>query len=63
MVDDGLWARIEPLLPPWPERSPRPRPVDDRPCLQGILYVLHQDIAWRSRLESSRSCTASCSPS
>ncbi|MFB6555777.1 MULTISPECIES: transposase [unclassified Streptomyces] len=47
MVDDGLWARIEPLLPPWPERSPGPRPVDDRLCLQGILYVLHQDIAWR----------------
>ncbi|WP_406105219.1 transposase [Streptomyces sp. NBC_01003] len=40
--DDGLWALIEPLLPPWPERSPGPRPVDDRLCLQGILYVLHQ---------------------
>jgi transposase len=22
MVDDELWALIEPLLPPWPERSP-----------------------------------------
>ncbi|MFD5744978.1 IS5 family transposase [Streptomyces massasporeus] len=47
MVDDGLWARIEPLLPPWPKRSPGPKPVDDRLRLQGILYVLHQDIAWR----------------
>ncbi|MDT0543702.1 IS5 family transposase [Streptomyces sp. NPDC021354] len=46
-VDDDLWARIEPLLPPWPERSPGPKPVDDRLCLQGILYVLHQDIAWQ----------------
>ncbi|MFF5475899.1 IS5 family transposase [Streptomyces sp. NPDC012935] len=35
------------LLPPWPERSPEPKPVDDRLCLQGILYVLHQDIAWQ----------------
>ncbi|MGW5650518.1 IS5 family transposase [Streptomyces humi] len=47
MVDDDLWALIEPLLPPWPTRSPGPRLVDDRLCLQGILYVLHQDIAWQ----------------
>ncbi|WP_420707163.1 IS5 family transposase [Streptomyces sp. NRRL S-1448] len=47
MVDDDLWALIEPLLPPWPERSPGKRPVPDRLCLQGILYVLHQDIAWQ----------------
>ncbi|MGP3769423.1 transposase [Streptomyces sp. SDT5-1] len=45
IVDDDLWAVIEPLLPPWPERSPGLRPVADRLCLQGILYVLHQDIA------------------
>ncbi|MFH8758306.1 IS5 family transposase [Streptomyces atroolivaceus] len=47
MVDDELWALIEPLLPPWPERSPGPRPVSDRLCLQGILFVLHNDIAWQ----------------
>ncbi|MEV6703091.1 transposase [Streptomyces sp. NPDC051453] len=47
IVDDDLWELIEPLLPPWPERSPGPKPVDDRLCLQGILYVLHQDIAWQ----------------
>ncbi|MFJ8827653.1 IS5 family transposase [Streptomyces sp. NPDC102467] len=47
MVDDDRWELIEPLLPPWPERSPGPKPVDDRLCLQGILYVLHQDIAWQ----------------
>jgi transposase len=46
-VDDHLWALIEPLLPPWPERSPGPRPVADRLCLQGILYVLYSDIAWQ----------------
>ncbi|GGV22731.1 DDE transposase [Streptomyces spectabilis] len=46
-MDDGLWALIEPLLPPWPERSPGPRPVADRLCLQGILYVLCNDIAWQ----------------
>ncbi|WP_374104647.1 transposase [Streptomyces sp. GESEQ-4] len=47
IVDDDLWALIEPLLRPWPKRSPGPKPVDDRLCLQGILYVLHQDIAWQ----------------
>ncbi|MGC5400693.1 IS5 family transposase [Streptomyces sp. DT20] len=47
IVDDDLWALIEPLLPPWPERSPGPRPVSDRPCLQGILFVLHNDMAWQ----------------
>ncbi|MEU9590913.1 transposase [Streptomyces sp. NPDC048193] len=46
-MDDDLWALIEPLRPPWPTRSPGPRPVDDRLCLQDILYVLHQDVAWQ----------------
>ncbi|WP_331734919.1 IS5 family transposase (plasmid) [Streptomyces sp. NBC_00597] len=34
-------------LPPWPVKAPGPRPVPDRQCLQGILYVLHNDIAWQ----------------
>ncbi len=42
-----MWVLIEPLLPPWPERSPGPKPIDDRRCLQGILFVLHRDIAWQ----------------
>ncbi|MET7930173.1 transposase [Streptomyces sp. NPDC005349] len=46
-MDDDLWALIEPLLPLRPERSPGPKPVDDRLCLQGILYVLNQNIAWQ----------------
>jgi len=37
IVDDDLWALIEPLLPPWPEKAPGPRPVPDRLRLQGIL--------------------------
>ncbi len=46
-MDDELWAVIEPLLPKWPERSPGPRPVDDRRCLQGILFVLYTGITWQ----------------
>ncbi|NEA92507.1 transposase [Actinospica acidiphila] len=47
IVDDDLWALIEPLLPPRPERAPGPRPAPDRLCLRSILYVLRNDIAWQ----------------
>jgi transposase len=46
VVDDALWELIEPLLPPWPDRAPGPRPIPDRLCLQGILFVLHTGIGW-----------------
>ncbi|RLU76968.1 hypothetical protein CTZ27_38455 [Streptomyces griseocarneus] len=47
IVDDELWGLIEALLPPSPGRSPGPRPMSDRLCLQGVLYVLYQDISWQ----------------
>ncbi|MFI9193019.1 transposase [Streptomyces californicus] len=46
-MDDELWALIEPLLPPWLERSPGPRPVSDRLCLSDILFVPYNEIAWQ----------------
>ena len=47
LVDDDLWARIEPLLPKHPARSgPGRRPVDDRKVLCGILFVLFTGIRW-----------------
>jgi transposase len=46
IVEDELWELIEPLLPPWPAKSPGPRPVSDRLCLQGVLFVLHTGIGW-----------------
>ncbi len=46
-MGDGLWAVVEPLLPKWPQRSPGPRPVDDRRCLEGILFVLYTGITWQ----------------
>lgn len=37
-----MWGLIEPLLgPPWPQKAPCPKPVDDRLCLQGILHLHH----------------------
>ncbi|MGW0925497.1 IS5 family transposase [Streptomyces sp. NPDC002755] len=61
MVDDDVRALTEPLLPPWPEGSPGPRPVPDRLCPQGILYVLHQDVAWQLLpLELGFGCGPTC---
>jgi len=47
-VPDGLWERIEPLLPKKQRRFRYPgrRPLDDRRVLQGILFVLHTGIGW-----------------
>ena len=47
-VSDGLWERIEPLLPRKQRRFRYPgrRPLDDRLVLQGILFVLHTGIGW-----------------
>jgi len=47
-VPDGLWQRIEPLLPQ-PERNPRHpgrKRIPDRQVLCGILFVLHTGIQW-----------------
>jgi transposase len=47
-VSDELWERIKPLLPQrhrrqrWPGRLP----LDDRACLNGILFVLSTGIGW-----------------
>jgi len=47
-VPDGLWERIEPLLPRRERRFRYPgrKPFDDRLVLQGILFVLHTGIGW-----------------
>lgn len=47
LVDDDLWALVEPLLPEW-QPSPKggqPR-KSDRVCLTGILFVLKTGIPW-----------------
>src|SRR5271156_351717 len=48
MVPDGLWERIEPLLPVVPRRADHPgrRRLDDRKVLCGILFVLYTGIPW-----------------
>ena len=47
-MSDGLWQRIEPLLPK-PQRNPRypgRKRLDDRKVLCGILFVLYTGIQW-----------------
>ncbi len=46
LLPDGLWARIEPLLPVRePQVTGRPR-VPDRAALTGIIFVLKTGTPW-----------------
>ncbi|MGW4126473.1 IS5 family transposase [Nocardia sp. NPDC004711] len=47
-MDDGLWARIAPLLPVVPRKTQHPgrKRLDDRKVLCGILFVLYTGIPW-----------------
>lgn len=40
-----MWAPIGPLLPPWPQKAPGPKPANGRLSLQDILYVFCNDIS------------------
>lgn len=46
VLDDALWARIEPLMPS--SEGQRGRPFrDHRQVIEGIIYRLRTGIAWR----------------
>ena len=47
ILDDGLWAVLELLLPPDPPRPRRGRPrLPARQVFTGILFVLRSGIPW-----------------
>jgi transposase len=49
ILDDSLWALIEPLLPPPKKRRfrcPGRKPIGNRETLTGILFVLISGIPW-----------------
>jgi len=49
LVDDELWAIIEPLLPEPKARRfrfPGRKPIDNRRALTGIIFVLKTGIGW-----------------
>jgi transposase len=47
-VSDGFWLRLEPLLPVVQRRVrfPGRKRIDDRRCLEGILFVLFSGLPW-----------------
>jgi transposase len=49
VLDDDLWALIEPLLPPPKPRRSRHhgcKPLDNRAALTGILFILQTGLRW-----------------
>ena len=47
LVNDELWALVQPLLPPPPPRRfryPGRKSIDDRKALTGIIFVLKSGI-------------------
>ena len=49
LLDDALWERIKPLLPPPKPRHfryPGRKPIDNRKALRGILFVLKTGSPW-----------------
>jgi len=48
-VDDALWKRVRPLVPPAPSRAKGGRPrVDDRRVFAAIVYVLRTGAQWNA---------------
>ncbi|WP_423748109.1 IS5 family transposase [Frankia canadensis] len=49
VLTEQLWERLAPLIPVRQRsfRYPGRLPVDDRAALEGILWVLRNDVAWR----------------
>lgn len=47
-LNDRLWDRVHPLLPPRPDHPKGGRPfADDRACFEGIVHVLRNGLRWR----------------
>ena len=50
LIDDAIWARLAPLIPPRRVRRGHRhgrRPIPDRAILTGILFVLRSGIPWQ----------------
>lgn len=52
-LSDAQWAEVKKVIPPrkrpWKKKSRRGRkPVGDRPCFEGILWILWTGAPWRT---------------
>ncbi len=61
-VSDGLWQRLRPLLPAGERRFRYPgrKRIDDRLCLEGILYVLFSGLPWAAVPEQLQVSGVTC---
>ena len=58
LVNDELWAAVEPLLPAEPPKPKGGRPrCDDRTALEGIVFVLRSGIPWAMLPREAFGCT------
>lgn len=47
-ISDELWAELQKVIPPRPDRSKGGRtPADDRKLFNGLFYILRTGAAWR----------------
>ena len=63
LLDDDLWEIVRPLLPPPKPRRfrfPGRKPVDNRVCLNGILFVLKTGIPWEDLPPEMGCCGMTC---
>lgn len=62
LLDDDLWALIEPLIPVKERRKRNPGrlPKAPRPCLEGILFVLKTGIQWEMLPTQFGCCGMTC---
>lgn len=62
LVPDDLWAVVEPLRPPKPEKPKGGRPyVSDRAALSGIILVLRTGMQWKHLPRSEVGCSGKTS--
>src|ERR1700691_4188346 len=59
LVSDEFWSRVEPVIPVVERRRRYPgrKRVDDRACLEAIMYVLKTGCQWAMVPVSETGCT------
>lgn len=59
LVSDEFWERVEPLLPVVERRHRYPgrKRIDDRACLEAIMYVLRTGCQWAMVPASETGCS------
>lgn len=53
MLTDEQWKKVEPLLPEFPRSAKGgPKPINNRDCFEGILWVLRSGARWKDLPDS-----------